>query len=255
MHHLTKWLNRLTKYACLLVGCFPLAGFAQTLNLDQAYQLARDHYPLIKQMELVKQTSDLNISNLSTGYLPQLSFSAQATYQSEVTSLNIPVPGVKIEPLSKDQYKLLADVNQVIYDGGLVKQQQALQQLTARTELQKVEVELYKLKERIIQVYLSILMLDAQIKQVALVRADIETGIRKVEAQVQNGTAFRSNLNTLKAELLKTDQHKIELATSRKGMVDVLALFINQPLPPDIILEKRIGSNAIPFKEIRAVVA
>jgi outer membrane protein TolC len=105
-------------------------------------------------------------------------------------------------------------------------------------EEQKAEVELYKVKERINQLYLGVLMLDEQLNQVELVKKDIRLGVDRVTAQVQNGTALRSNQLTLEAELLKNDQRTIELKANRKGFLDVLSLFINQPLPENIQLEK-----------------
>jgi outer membrane protein TolC len=80
--------------------------------------------------------------------------------------------------------------------------------------------------------------LDEQLKQVDLIKTDLANGIKRVEAQVNNGTAFRSNLHLLKAELLKADQRSIELKSSRKGLIDVLGLFINQSLPENFRLEK-----------------
>ncbi len=171
----------------------------QRLSLEQSYELAQKNYPAIKQKELIKQTEAISIENLQKGFLPQFSLSGQATYQSDVTKIPVSIPGFTIESPSKDQYKLLADVNQLIYDGGITKEQKELQKLSASVEDQKVEVELYKLKERINQLFLSILYLDEQSKQVELVKTDIGTGIKRVEAQVANGVAFRSNLNMLKA--------------------------------------------------------
>lgn len=210
----------------------------ESLGLQKAYDLAQQNYPLIKQRELIKQTTQYSIDNLSKGYLPQLSISGQATYQSEVTQVKIPVPGVTIDPLSKDQYKLLADVSQLVYDGGVIKEQKTIQQLNAESEQQKVDVELYKLKERINQLFLGVLFLDEQLKQVDLVKSDLNNGIKRVQAQVDNGVAFKSNLNVLKAELLKAEQRAIELKASRKGFIDVLGLFINQNLPDNISLER-----------------
>lgn len=210
----------------------------QKLSLSKAYELAQQNYPLVKQRDLIKQTAGINIDNLSKGFLPQFSVSGQATYQSDVTQINIPVPGISIIPPSKDQYKIIADVNQLIYDGGIIKEQKNIQQLNDKAEQQKIEVELYKLKERINQLFLGVLFLDEQVKQVALIKADLNNGIKKTEAQVNNGVAFKSNLNVLKAELLKADQRAIELQSSRRGLTDVLALFINQPLPVDVQLER-----------------
>lgn len=151
----------------------------QQLSLTTAWELAQKNYPAVKQKDLVRQTAGISVENLQKGFLPQFSISGQATYQSDVTSVPISVPGFNIEAPNKDQYKLVADVNQLIYDGGLTKEQKNLQQLNAKVEDQKVEVELYKVKERINQLFLSILYLDEQLKQVELVKKDIETGIKK----------------------------------------------------------------------------
>lgn len=223
----------------------------ESLTLQQAYDLAQKNYPLIKQRELISKTRELTVANLGTGFLPQLNLSAQATYQSEVTSVKVPVPGINIESPSKDQYKVLADLSQLVYDGGLIKQQKNIQDLTEQVELQKVEVELYKLKDRINQLFLGTLYLDEQLRQVELIRSDLNNGIKRVEAQVNNGTAFRSNLNVLQAELLKTDQRAIELKASRKGYIDVISLFIDQPLSENVKLERPAVEAPVLANEIQ----
>lgn len=234
-----------------------LAQPLKQLSLATAYELSQKNYPAVKQKDLVRQTAGISVENLQKGFLPQFSLSGQATYQSDVTSVPISIPGFNLDAPNKDQYKLVADLNQLIYDGGLTKEQKSLQQLNARVEEQKVEVELYKVKERINQLFLSILYLDEQQKQVELVKKDIETGMKKVEAQVQNGVAFKSNLNMLKAELLKTGQRTVELTTSRKGLVDALSLFIGQELDPFVKLEQpeqrppTTSGNAIARPELK----
>ena len=218
----------------------------EKLTLQEAYDLAQKNYPLIKQRELVKQTTGLTIDNLNKGYLPQFSLGGQATYQSEVTTIDVPIPGFKFNPPSKDQYKVLADLNQVIYDGGVIKQQKNIQQMNENVNEQKIEVDLYNIKDRINQLFLGVLYFDEQLKQLELVKADLNDGIKKVQAQVDNGVALRSNLNLLQAQLLTTEQKGIELKASRKGLIDVLSLFINQSLPENIQLEKPILPAIIP---------
>lgn len=242
------------KTLVVIINCFLLINNSsgqQSLTLQQAYDLAQKNYPLVKQRELIKQTTAYTVDNLGKGYLPQLSLNGQATYQSEVTQVKIPVPGFSIDPPSKDQYKLLADLSQVVYDGGVIKEQKAVQQLNDETEQQKVDVELYKLKERINQLFLGVLFLDEQLKQVDLVKADLNNGIKRVQAQVDNGVAFKSNLNVLKAEMLKTEQRAIELKASRKGFTDVLGLFINQELPVDIRLEKPVADPSLLTNDVQ----
>jgi outer membrane protein TolC len=216
-----------------------------TLTLDKAYNLARENYPLIRQKNLVRQTAALSIENISKGYLPQLNISGQAAYQSEVTSVPVKIPGFEIEEPSKDQYRITAELSQLLYDGGTTAAQKNVQQAGALVEEQRAEVDLYKVKERINQLYLGILLLDEQMKQVELVKKDIQLGIKRVEAQVQNGTAFRSNQLMLEAELLKNDQRNIELKANRKGLIDVLSLFINRQLPENAKLEMPASTVAV----------
>lgn len=220
-----------------------LRGQENKLTLEDAYRQAQTNYPVIRQKDLVRQTAELNINNLSKGQLPQLSFNGQASYQSDVTRVDVPVQGIDIPTPQKDQYKVTADISQVLFDGGTIKEQKVMQLLNAGVEEQKVEVELYKLKERINQIYLGILYLDEQVKQLDLVTQDIQIGMKRVEAQVNNGVAFKSNLNVLKAELLKTKQRVIEIRATRKGYVETLGLFLNQVLNENIKLEKPAGEK------------
>lgn len=238
----------------LLILLLPLLAKTQPmekLTLAQAYELAKQHYPAIRQRDLIGQSSGLTIRNLQSGYLPQVSLNGQASYQSDVTTVNVPIPGVTITPPSKDQYRILMDINQLIYDGGSIRSQQNLQKLNEESEQQKLEVELYKLKERISQLFLGVLYLDEQMILVDLVKADLGNGMRKTEAQVNNGVALRSSLNLLKAELLKADQRAIEISASRKGLVDVLGLFTDKALPADIKLEQPANLSIAPKEDIQ----
>lgn len=237
---------KIVKWLFVLLPQWVIAQDAGKLDLQQAYTEAQQNYPAIRQKGLIKQTAELSIDNLSKAYLPQLQLNGQASYQSDVTKVDIPLPGITVPALSKDQYKITADLSQTIYDGGTVKAQKEWQQLNAGVEDEKAEVELYQLKERINQLYLGILYLDEQLRQVDLIRADLNNGIKTVSAQVDNGVAFRSNLNLLKAELLKNDQRAIELKASRKGMINTLSLFLNRPLPENTVFEK----PADPFPDL-----
>lgn len=220
----------------------------QTLTLNECYQLAEQNYPLIKQRELISKTSAYTIENIRKGYLPQININGQATYQSAVTEIPISLPGTEIPTLSKDQYKLYGEVNQVIYDGGSLKHQEELQKAEENVEQQKLATELYQLKDRINQLFFGALYIDEQLKQNELVISDIQTGLNKMEAAVNNGTALRSQVDLLKADLLKTRQHTIELQANFAAYREMLRLFTGKQLTADIKLEKPVP--AILTKEI-----
>jgi outer membrane protein TolC len=197
----------------------------QVLLLDSCYARARANYPQVKQLELIEKSRDYSLSNASKGFLPQVQLGLQATYQSAVTELPIMIPNLTLPSLSKDQYKIYADVVQPLTDIITVKQQKELIEANAAAEAQKLETELYKLRERVSQLYFGILLLDAQLQQTTLLKKDIQSGLTKTNAAIANGIATRSNADVLQAELLRADQRTIELQQARNGFADMLALF------------------------------
>lgn len=227
----------------LLMAVISSIGVSQNLTLDRCHELARQNFPLIKQKGLLIKSKDYNVANAHSGFLPQFSIVGQATYQSDVTRVPISLPGVEIQPLSKDQYRVYGEVSQALYDGGAVKQQSAIAEVSSQVEDQKVEVELYKIKERVNQLFFGILLADAQLNQIALLKKDLQTSLNKTEAAIKNGTSFKSNADILKAELLKADQRAIEMKSLKNAYLDMLGFFINQSLNENTVLDNPVVVN------------
>ncbi len=222
-----------------LINIYPLAAqTTNTLTIDDCYRLAKQNYPLVKQRELIIKSKEFSIQNIANGLLPQINFMGQATYQSAVTKIPIKIPGMDVPELSKDQYKVYGEVTQSIYDGGLIKEQKKLQEANTVVEEQKLDVELYTLKERINQLFFGVLLVNEQLQQNSLLKKNIQAGLNKTVAAIEFGTALKSSGDVLKAELLNADQHAIELQASRRAYLKMLGLFINQSLDENIKLVK-----------------
>ena len=236
------------KNTLLLSWLFASVGLsAQTLKIDDCYRMAREIFPLVKQYELIEKTKEFSIENAQKAYLPQIGVYAQATYQSEVTKIPLDFEALKpilgnnvpiIPEISKDQYKFYGDISYSLT--GLVtnKNQSDLVKANAEVEKQKLEVELYKLRERINSLFFGILLIDEQIAQTELVKKDIQSGIERAEVAVKNGVALRNTADNLKAELLKIKQRATELQATRKGYADMLSMFIGQKIDEHTVFEK-----------------
>lgn len=222
-----------------LFWIIPLFTQAQSsLTIEMCHELARNNYPLIQQKQLIEQSTAYSIANIGSGHLPQISINAQATYQSDVTQVPMAAPGFNIEPLSKDQYKIFGEVSQSLYDGGAIKGQKSLTETKGHVEDQQLEVELYKIKERINQLFFGILLVDEQTAQIELLQKDLERNIKRAEAAVKNGTAFKMSVELLQAENLKATQRMIETQSMREAYITMLGYFINQPLDETTVLTR-----------------
>ena len=214
-----------------------LINAQETITLEQCYQWSRENYPLIKKQELIKKAEQYTTENALKGWLPQVNITAQATYQNDVTQFPVKLPNMNVEPLSKDQYKVYADVSQTIYDGGNIRNQKNLAKIQSEVQTIQTEVELDKLKERINQLYFGILQTNKQWTQLQFTKLDIKEGIKKAEAQLKNGVIFRSNLDVLKAELVKIEQKEIELQAIKQNFVQMLSYFIKKNIDENTQLE------------------
>ena len=206
------------------------------LTLEQVQQLARDNYPLLRQKPVLDSILRLQVKNTNSAYLPQAELNGQATYQSAVTEIPFKVPGVSIPEFAKDQYKATIDVKQLLYDGGTTREQRELQAVQQQTEQQRIEVELYKVKQQVTQTYFNALLAEEYIKAARLNQADIHQRIDRLSAGVQQGTVLPSNVNILKAELLRTEQQELSAAASREGNLAVLQLLTGYQAPGPVKL-------------------
>jgi outer membrane protein TolC len=238
------------------VICFAgLCSRAQELSIEDCYKAVRQNYPLVKQLELISKSTAYSIENAGKGYLPQVNINGQISYQTDVTKIPVQLPGMNIPEMSKDQYRVFAEASQVLYDGGTIKQRQNLAKVNGAIETQKLEVELYKLQERVNQLFFGVLFITEQLQQNNLIKKDIQLGIDKANTAVANGSGLKSSVNVLRAELLKVEQRGIEQRYSRKGFLDMLGLFINKTLPENTKLLKpdvtTLKSETTPVSEIR----
>lgn len=210
---------------------------AQTYTLHEIELLTIQNYPLVKQAALLNQSAQLNIDNIKKALFPQLSINGQSTYQSDVTSISLPIAGFKANPLSKDQYKATAELQQTIYDGGLNKNARAVASAAAKIELIKNEVDLYKLKERVTQIYCTVLYTSEVINQINLNQVDLQNELQKIEALHKNGLVFNNNVLQIKAQLLKNNQKLEEAFAAKRIVLDALALLANISIADNAIFK------------------
>jgi outer membrane protein TolC len=216
-------------------------GHAQDLTkvtIDECYQWTSENYPLVKQLGLIEKSKAFNLNNAFKGYLPQVNINGQATYQSDVTSLPISLPNVEIPTVSKDQYKIYADIYQPLTNGSMIKLKQKSIEATAKIEAQNIEVNLYQLKERVNQLYFGILLIDGQLKQFDIFKNDLTAAIEKVEAAIENGTAVETNKLLLQSELINLTQKIQEKTANKTAFSTMLAALTGKGISAKTVFER-----------------
>ena len=216
---------------CLLeIG---LCAGQASLSLTECYALARANYPLIKRMDLIGRSESYSLDNAAKAWLPQVNVSAQASYQSDVTKLPFDqekisalIPGFEIPVLDKDQYRAVAEVNQMIWDGGGTRATKAVVRAEAEVSKSQLENDLYLLNDRVNQLYFGCLLQDELLEQNRLLLADLEVNLARVEAMERNGVANRSDWESLRVAQLEARQQRVGIEASRVAFRRMLAELI-----------------------------
>lgn len=210
--------------ALLFLGiAFPSQG---QLTIEQCYERARQNYPQIKLYDLIAQSRDYSLQNASRGYLPQFAVTAKATYQSEVTKIPVTLPGIEIPTLHKDQYQAVAEVSQVIWDGGLIRSQKRRIDADQEMEQSRYEVDMYALRDRINELFFGLLAVEEQQALTAIYELELRSNYGKVEASMHNGIANQADLDVVSVELLNLSQRRAELEATHRAFSAMLAYFI-----------------------------
>ena len=204
-------------------------GHAQ-VTLEQCKAWARDNYPVIKQYGLVEQSRRFTVENAAKAWLPQVSVSGTASYQSDVTTIPITLPGVDIPTLSKDQYDVNITVSQQVYDGGAVSSAKCLAEAQGDVGREQVSVAMYDVNRRIDELFFGILVLDEQLKQVGVLQEDLSLSLASVEAMVKGGVANQTDVDAVKVEQVKARQREISLLTQRNTYLKMLSTFIGKEI-------------------------
>jgi len=205
-------------------------------DLEQCKEMARKHYPAIRQYDLISQSQDYNMSNVSKAWLPQVSLSAQATYQSDVArwpdqfESMLAAQGLDMPGLRQDQYKVQIDIQQTIWDGGKSKAEKTLTESETQQSLRAADVEMYALDNRIDNLYFGILLLQEQKRQVEDMIARLQNNLDYVNALVDNGVAMQADADAVEAQMLSSGQTLHQIKSSEESFRKMLELFIGDSL-------------------------
>ena len=232
-------------------------GMAQ-VTLEQCKAWARDNYPVIKQYDLVRQGRRLTVENAAKAWLPHVGVSGTASYQSDVTTIPVDIPGVDIPTIGKDQYDVNLTISQQVYDGGAAASAKRTAEAQGDVGLEQVSVAMYDVGRRVDGLFFGVLVLDEQIAQVRILKDDLRLTLASVEAMVKGGVANQADVDAVMVEQVKAHQRETSMLTQRATYLKMLSTFTGKdisegdslvkPAPPVV----RNGANSRPEQALYA---
>ena len=210
-------------------------SYAQEINLEECFRLVEENHPKAGEKGLLDKSLQVRLQQLNKNFLPQLNLSAQATYQSEVTRVDIDVPAMNLDIPSpdKDQYKATLNLSQTIYDGGLTKTKKELEKAGNQIDKQQVETTLFQVKKNVTTTYFSILLLQRQKARLRTTRDKLKAKYKKVQSAVSHGAALPVDTNIMKVELVKLNNQIQQLERQRNTAFQILSELTGEEFSPE----------------------
>ena len=205
-------------------------------SLEECRQAAEHNYPIIRQYDLIARTTELTVRNIQKAWFPQISVTAQGSYQNKVTAWPENLQGLfaqmglQLQGLSRDQYKVGIDVRQTLFDGGAIGSRREIARGEGAVQAAQTEVDLYKIGQRVHEMYFALLLLDEQLRLNADVNALLRSNEQQLAAMLKSGTASAGDFENVKAERLSAEQQQTELLSQRQTLQRLLSLFCGIPV-------------------------
>lgn len=213
--------------------------FAQeVLSLDDCYNLLNKNYPLAQQKALLDKQNKIDKNVINKDHLPQFDFALKSTYQSDITAISVHFPGVNIPIPNKDQYRATLTASQLIYQGGLIETQTKAKTLESEIKQSAVNISLYNLKQKVNQLYFSILLQDEKKALILDKQKQLDSRLSEMNSAVKNGVALASSSALLEAESLNVTQQLFEIESTKNALLQTLSKLIGKPILSETKLEQ-----------------
>jgi outer membrane protein TolC len=206
---------------------------AQSLTLPQCIEKAIAQSASTAQLPLINNALTAQHAIAQTNYLPRLSLNGTASWQSAVTQLPIKIPNIDIKSPAQDQYKLTLDVQQNVWDGGATEAQKNVNVAQWQAEMSKMEVEMYGIKEQVAQLYFNIALMSAQLKNVFLLKEQLDVRLKKTIENQRFGTATMHQVRQLQAKRIELEQQENELSSKKQSFLNALSVWVGTALSID----------------------
>ena len=211
-------------------------GLAAQVTIEQCVNLAQENYPLIKKYNLLNSLNEINLSDINKSWLPQINVYAQGNVQNATPSFPdrlsgmLKQMGTDISGLNEWQYKIGADLNQTIWDGGSSKARREIERTQHAEKQAALDVQLYAVKERVESLFFGILLIDEQAKQIRASIDLLQDNLQKLRSMLKNGIAMQCDADMVEAQYLATSQQLIQARSMAESYRRLLEIYIGESL-------------------------
>lgn len=220
---------------------------AEPLTITDCLRIAGERSPLNRQKQISGEALTYRIKNLTTNWYPSVGLNAQATYNSETIDFSDIMEDMPITIPSPplDQYRIWADINQPLYDGGITRAQKDIEKVTYDADIQQVESDLLRIRQQVSLVYFSILITEKNSAVLQVSLDELKERKKAVQAGVAHGVLLPENMLALEAEEIKLGQKLTELKINREQLFKTMSILLDSTLTEEQTITEPVDPGSM----------
>lgn len=204
------------------------------VTIDQCQQWAIAQTSANVQKELNEQILQTNLYNASSHLYPKLSINGRFSYQSAdapmINDNHLLPPFEETPTLSRMQYHIGLDLEQVLFDGAKLFYGRQYARLQNDAEIYKIDLSINEIKSNVISLYLNLLIVEKQMEIIETVQSTFDDQINQLKVLLKEGVIPQNTLSQLELEALKMQQNHDELTSRRESIISSLSILTGRDL-------------------------
>jgi outer membrane protein TolC len=243
-------MRSLLAAACTITSFAATRSLAQgpigdTLRLGtlQIEAIAAD--PRTRQLGLNAAATELRLRNVAAERLPAFSGLGQLQYQSAVTSIAIPLPGIQIPTPPHYTYDAHIDIRQSVLDMSR-RPRTALERAQLLEAQSQIRVALFPLRQEVNDAFFASVLLQERQAQVDAAIVDLRARLAEMRTRFQQGAALPGDTALIAVTILQRQQEAVQLRDDRAAALARLAEITKRQIP---------GTAALALPDLAPVVS
>jgi outer membrane protein TolC len=202
-----------------------------SLRLGALQTAALQLDPRQRRLSLQAQASALRLANIDAERLPMFSANGQAQYQSQVTSISVPIPNVSIPSPPHDTYDAHLGAQQSIFDPTLSPRRNEERAQLAESQAQ-TRTTLFGLRQEVDEAFFSAALLQQRGAAIEAAIVDLSARLSETVKRLKEGAALPADTAAIAATLLQRDQDRLQLQADRTAALARLSDLVGRPIDP-----------------------
>ncbi len=213
----------------------PARAAVDSLRLSAAQADALRLDPRQRQMALQASATELRLRNIAAERLPALTGNGQAQYQSAVTKIAIPFPGLAIPVPPHDTYDAHLEARQSLFDPTIAPRRAVERAQLTETQAQ-IRATLLPTRQEVNDAFFSALADQVREREMEAAIRDLGARLRETALRVREGAALPADTASLAASLLQRRQDQLQLRADRAASLARLSDLVRRVLPESTTL-------------------